>query len=135
MSHRDYSKYSEQSKLKGAADIINDTEVDPVVIAKPIAEVEEIQNSADVVTNNEIIDQPVSENVQEQVSEKVIGIVSNTPKLRVRKEPNVDSEILCLLDKDTEVNVDLENSAEFFYKIVTPAGLEGYCMKEYITIK
>lgn len=135
MSHRDYSKYSEQSKLKSTADIINDTEVDPVVIAKPIAEVEEIQNSADVVTNNEIIDQPVSENVQEQVSEKVIGIVSNTPKLRVRKEPNVDSEILCLLDKDTEVNIDLENSAEFFYKIVTPAGLEGYCMKEYITIK
>lgn len=136
MSHRhNYSKYSEQPKLKSTIDIVNDTEVDPVVIVKPIVETEEIQDSADELVNDEIIDQPISENVEKQESESIIGIVSNTQKLRVRKEANVDSEILYIIEKDTEINIDLKNSAEFFYKIVTPAGVEGYCMKEYITIK
>ena len=121
--HHNYSKYSEQPK------------VEKPVIEESVVEVEEIQDSADETINNEIVNQPVSENVEEQISENIIGIVSNTQKLRVRKEGNVDSEVLCVLDKDTEVNIDLENSAEFFYKIVTPAGVEGYCMKEYITIK
>lgn len=115
MSHRSYSKYSEQQKEE---------------VTKQISAEEIIPEVSDDQTTTEIITENVS-----QEPELVIGIVDNTERLRVRKEDNVDSEILCILEKDSEVNIDLQNSTEFFYKIMTSAGVEGYCMKNFIRLK
>jgi hypothetical protein len=115
MSHRNYSKYSEQPKEE---------------VTKQISAEEIIPEVSDDQTTTEIITENVS-----QEPELVIGIVDNTERLRVRKEDNVDSEILCILEKDSEVNIDLQNSTEFFYKIMTSAGVEGYCMRNFIKLK
>ena len=64
----------------------------------------------------------------------VTGIVTNCVKLNVRKEPNKDSDIISVLNQYTEVNIDLTNSTEDFYKITTFDGLDGYCMKIFIAI-
>lgn len=115
MSHRNYSKYSEQPKEE---------------VTKQISAEEITPEVSDDQTTTEIITENIS-----QEPELVIGIVDNTERLRVRKEDNVDSEILCILEKDSEVNIDLQNSTEFFYKIMTSAGVEGYCMKNFIRLK
>ena len=38
-------------------------------------------------------------------------------------------------DTSSEVEIDLGNSTDDFYKICTASGAEGYCQKEFITIK
>lgn len=65
------------------------------------------------------------------------GFVSGCEKLNVRKESSKESDVLCILEKGSEVQVDLteDNTSEEFYKIITPSGVEGYCMKKFITIR
>jgi hypothetical protein len=123
MSHRNYSKYSEQPKEEVVKTSVEETEAIQEITEENIE-----LTSIDEVKEEVFIDHPIK-------SEQIIGIVDNTERLRVRKEDNVDSEILCLLDKGSEVTIDSQYSAEFFYKIVTSAGIEGYCMKKFITIK
>lgn len=64
-----------------------------------------------------------------------IGVVSNCSRLNIRKKSNVNAEIIGRANMNDEVTVDLDKSTKTFYKIETKFGLEGYCMKEYITIK
>lgn len=63
-----------------------------------------------------------------------IGIVTDCIKLNVRKEPNTDAEIVCTIDASTDLVINENESTEDFYKICTVAGIEGYCVKRYITI-
>lgn len=66
--------------------------------------------------------------------DKPIG-VTNCLRLHILSEPRLDSEIVCKVRYLTEVVIDMENSTEDFYKIYTAIGAEGYCQKEYLTIK
>ena len=65
----------------------------------------------------------------------VTGIVSNCTKLNVRKEPKKNSDSLAVIDVKTKVDVEPGNSTDEWYKITTKAGVEGYCMKDFITLK
>ena len=64
-----------------------------------------------------------------------IGIVNDCVKLNVREEPNKESAIVCELALQTEVMVDQNDSTEDFYKVCTAAGIEGFCMKQFIAIQ
>lgn len=66
--------------------------------------------------------------------EALIGIVSGCKKLNVRAEPDVDAEILCVINENAEVVIDIFESTNDFYKVCTAAGIEGYCMTKYVTI-
>lgn len=72
-----------------------------------------------------------------KVEELLVGTVTGCVKLNVRKEPKKDADVLCVIDSGKEVTLDTssEETYEDFYKICTPAGIEGYCMKKFITIK
>lgn len=59
----------------------------------------------------------------------------NCLRLHIHSEPNLNSEVVCKVRYLTEVEVDLENSTNDFYKIYTAIGAEGYCEKYLITIK
>lgn len=65
---------------------------------------------------------------------EIAGIVTNCVRLNVRKEPYFDADILCTIDVSTNLIIDEEESTDEFYKICTSAGIEGYCVKTYITI-
>ena len=68
--------------------------------------------------------------------EPVFGFVSNCRKLNVRQKPNKDADIVCVINKDTEVIIEKAKSTKKFYKVFSPNGpIDGFCMKEYITIK
>lgn len=61
--------------------------------------------------------------------------VVNCLRLHVFDKPNVDSEIVCKLRYLTEIEVDLTSSTKDFYKVYTAIGAEGFCLKEFVTLK
>ena len=69
-----------------------------------------------------------------KVVELAKGAVSGCSKLNVREEPNLFAEVVCTLDKDVEVMIDEIESTEDFYKIYTASGMEGFCMKKFVTL-
>lgn len=73
------------------------------------------------------------ENVE--IANVIDGIVTDCAKLNVRQEPNVDSDIVTVINVGTRVIVDEDSSTDDFYKIVTASSVEGFCMKDYIEIQ
>lgn len=63
------------------------------------------------------------------------GVVTDCTKLRVRREPSVDAEVLAIIDALSEVKVDVDAATDDFYKVCTAAGIEGFCMRKYIALK
>lgn len=86
----------------------------------------------DIVTAglNQIIE---NENITEEVESK--GVVVKCSKLFVRTEPTRDCNPAGVINENDEVIIDVENSTDDYYKIVTTEGLEGYCLKTYIEMK
>ena len=124
MTKKDYTKYSESSKNE---EIKNDN-VQPEVTPEVETNIEP-EVTPEVETNVE----PENENIDEIV----IGIVTAS-KLNVRIEPNKDAEVLDIIVKDAEVEVNVTKSTEDFYKIsitINDVLVEGYCMKEFIHIE
>lgn len=130
MSHnKNYSKFSQKKESVNLEEIFPETEaveddVEQEPIMDPVIEAEAEQAQ-------EIVEE--SQEVEEAVP--TVGFVDNCECLRVRKESNVDSEELCIINKLSEVVIDLDNSTDYFYKVTTSEGVEGYCMKKFITIK
>lgn len=119
---RDYTRYSKE----------------PVESKKPV-EVIETEEPKMAVESIE----PVAEDIQtvevdrESKSEEpkyVTGIVTDCVKLNVREDPHPTATIIGAITAATELIVDKEASTNDFYKICTSAGLEGYCMKKFVTI-
>ena len=74
--------------------------------------------------------------VEEAPTIKIVkGVVSGCTKLNVRKEAKKDAKVLAVIDVKTKVEVEPDNSTDKWYKIITKDGVEGYCMKEFITLK
>ena len=74
-------------------------------------------------------------NVVQQMTNQVENV--DEPIIEeVKQEIVLVAEVLCTIGVNTMVKVDLtvDKEAEEFYKIVTPNGVEGYCMKKFITI-
>ena len=130
MSHnKNYSKFSQKKENVNLEEIFPETEAveadaEQELIMDPVVEAEAEQAQ-------EIVEE--SQEVEEAVP--TVGFVDNCECLRVRKESNVDSEELCIINKLSEVVIDLGNSTDYFYKVTTSEGVEGYCMKKFITSK
>lgn len=122
--NKDYSKFSQKKEDVDLEEIINHDNI--------INENETSNQIHSEDLNNEVIENSQNE---ENIVSCTVGFVDNCECLRVRKEPNVDSEELCIINKLSEVVIDLDNSTEYFYKVKTSDDIEGYCMKKFITIK
>ena len=85
------------------------------------------------VTTPEIeTDEPV---VVEETPKFVIGVVVGCGKLNVRKQMSTTADILCELPVKSEVQVFADENNDEWYHVITASGIEGYCMKKYITVK
>lgn len=71
----------------------------------------------------------------EATVEPVIGIVSGAKRLNVRSEPSTDGEVVCILPEGSKVMIDTDLSTEGWYNVYTEAGLDGYCMSDYVKIE
>lgn len=97
------------------------TEIEDVI---PVEEKTEIEDVA-----------PAEENiapVEDQISESH-GRVACV-RLRVRKEPSTESEVLGEVVNDEIVKIITSKSTAEFYRVITAKGLEGYCMKSFIIL-
>ena len=86
-------------------------------------------------TVNEVVEEVVNE-VEPEVIEVLTGQVVNCAKLNVREDASKEAKVLCVLEKDTIVNIDpkVDQTADF-YQVHTQDGVIGYCMKKFIEIK
>lgn len=129
MSNKHYTQYS---KFSGE---------EPMLVNDPELEVEDtVEEKVDEPIEGQIV---IPEVEPESVSDpepsvepeiRKFGKISNCKKLNVRKLPSRDAEIVSELVEGIEVMIDEKESTALFYKICTEHGIEGYCMKDYITV-
>ena len=68
-------------------------------------------------------------------TKKTLTGVVTCLRLHIHTEPDADSEVVCKIRYLTEVEIDLPNSTDDFYKVCTATGAEGYCKKVEVTLK
>lgn len=88
---------------------------------------------ADESTLVETVEEVMTEPAQEVKKEPVYGVVSCL-SLNVRKGPDIREAILGLIHRNDKVLIDETASTDGWYSVCTEAGLEGFCMKEYISV-
>ena len=81
--------------------------------------------------NKEIIKE---ENIKEEVKRTAKGKVIDCTRLNVRRRPNKDSEVNCIIDVDSVVEINENKSNDEWYRVTTDNGVYGYCMKQYISL-
>lgn len=122
MSKHNYSQYSKK----------NDNKI--VEEKKPIQPIEVVNE----VIPEPVIAEPVAEVKMEpkrEVETRVKGAVVNCAKLNVREKPNTDANILAVLDNGAEVVIDTARSTHEWVKITTAVGIEGFCMRKFVSAK
>ena len=82
------------------------------------------------------VETPIETEPVEQLteSEPVEGVVG-CEKLNVRSDATIDSESVGVINRDSKVFIYEDESTEEFYKVCTATGLEGYCMKKFISVQ
>lgn len=133
MSRNDYTKYAKEPRTETPV-IEREVEVEPVVEtpveSEPVFQPEEINPIVETPEDEpEIIEPETVEEISRKFG-RVIGCV----KLNVRRAPKPRAEVVCEINCDTEVEVDEGESTIDFYKICTASGVEGYCVKTYISV-
>lgn len=84
---------------------------------------------------NPIEETPIeTEPVEPTKPEPIEGIV-NCEKLNVRSDATIDSDPVGVINRDSKVFIYEDESTEEFYKVCTATGLEGYCMKKFISVQ
>ena len=120
MGHKNYTKYSKYLNNN------DNNAVNP--------ELEEVVLEA----GGEIVEE---ESVTEEVTvdpknDEIVCFVTGCKRLNVREKPSKDSKVLCIIDEDEELTADMTQADNSdFYAIRTSKGIEGYCMKKFITFK
>lgn len=117
--------------------------VEPKTVPNPIEPVEDtvvedvIEETVEDVVENEPAKESVKEATKTPETNKPsnVGVVSECAALRVRKAPSLAAGVVCTIKESTAVVIDEKNSTTEFYKVCTEAGIEGYCMKKFITVK
>lgn len=109
MSNRNYTNYSKPAKQPPRHEPHE-------VMAKPV---EPVQKTEEVT----------------KPKKPITGIVVNCFNLNVRTGPRKDSDVICEIPSDSEVEIDESESFEDFYKICTASGVEGFCMKKFIEVR
>lgn len=125
MSHKhNYTNYSKPQETPVAP--VTEEVVAPVVEDEPVA-------TPDPEVAPVIEDAPVAD--PEPENDEVIGVVVDCARLNVRKEPSSDADVLTTIPVGAEVQVDIFESTNDFYKVCTETGVEGYCMADYIKVE
>lgn len=108
------TNYNKMSKKRR-----NETEE---IIPQPIEAVEPVEP----VTEEPVVDTPEPE--------KLEGVVSGCAQMYVRSGASVDAEPLGVIRCDTKVQIYEAESTDDFYSVCTETGLEGFCMKKFISV-
>ena len=118
-NRRNYNQYAnkqepDQAKKETVEEVIERAEETVEEVIEPVEEaIEEVTE------------------VEENPTEVAFGKV-NCSKLNVRKEPSIHSTPLCIIEHGTRMEISEFNGE--WVKILTPDGVSGYCMREFIDL-
>ena len=65
----------------------------------------------------------------------MFGVVSGCAKLNIRNSPSTNGNVVCVVDENTRLMISLAESTNEWYSVYNSAGLNGFCMKKFITVK
>ena len=102
---------------------------------RPVSEDEVIQTEELTVDVAPVNEEPVVEEVP--VEEAVVtlrGVVTGCTKLNVRVAPVMGATVVCEIARNAKVNVYPDKSTDEWFSVCTEAGIEGFCMKQFISI-
>ena len=80
------------------------------------------------------VEQTNEEIVCPEKCEYVPGVVVNCSRLNVREHPNTDAAVRYVIASGSEVQVCVAHNYDDWCEVCTPSGVEGYCMKKYISM-
>ncbi len=123
MDHKNYRQYANQRETVKPVD-------ESMTIEEAIEEVVENPTEETVATLEEVIEETTEETVIE-----LFGFVSGCSKLNIRKAPNLNAGIECVVNEGSELKIDKSKSIEGWFNICTANGVEGYCMSKFVEIK
>lgn len=93
-----------------------------------------------VAVEEQKIVEPVAEPVVESIVEAtetakpITGKVVGCKMLNVRIAPRKFADVVTVVNADSELIIDLDRSNDEWYSVCTAAGVEGYCMKDFVKI-
>lgn len=97
--------------------------------------VEQVETSIETSIDETPVEIPVeAESIEPAKPEPIEGVVG-CEKLYVRSDATIDSEPVGVINRDSKVFVYEDESTEEFYKVCTATGLEGYCMKKFVSVQ
>lgn len=99
--------------------------------AKPVEKKEE-------VINEEIAPVESEETVEEEstpVVSELVGVVSNCERLNIRQAPVVGPNVVEVVNVGSELKIIDSMSNDEWLEVCTAAGINGYCMKKFVSIK
>lgn len=79
-----------------------------------------------------IIEEP--EEIVESIRAKT-GVVTDCVRLNLREAPELESKIVCTIECLSEVQISEAESTNDFYKVYLASGINGFCMKKFISIR
>ena len=101
---------------------------------------EETKSLADVTeeVEEEITEVNESEEVTKEATKEadstVVGYVSGCLKLNIREEGYPGANVVCVVPEKTALLIEVAESNDEWYKVYTETGMEGFCMKQYVTL-
>lgn len=73
--------------------------------------------------------------IEDTKVEKTIGVVIDCLRLNIRKEPSMNAEIITVANALDELEIDLDNSVDGWLAVCTAFGMEGFCMRKFVTTR
>lgn len=118
VANRDVEKPAEVNSMTEATAAITEPIIEPAVTATPVAPVKPVLVEETVETV--------------AMPETVPGVVANCSKLNVRAKATMSSEIVCVLDAASEIEINVARSTGDWFYVYTAVGAEGYCMRKFV---
>ena len=117
-----YSQYSNKKNNH----VNNEPEMEPWIVPEEDETViPEVEETPEIVLVEETVETVT-------LPETVTGVVANCAKLNVRVAPVANAEVVCVLAAKTEIEISVAESTDEWFKICTAAGIEGYCMRNFV---
>ena len=123
MSNKNYKNYNNFSSAKPAEEV----KTEPVEV-KEEAVVEEVK----VGEPAPVVEEPKPV-VKPEPPKPLTGKVTGCMRLNVRESASINANVLAVINEGSEVVINRIKSTVDFYAVCTAAGIEGYCIKKFIT--
>lgn len=93
-----------------------------------VAKTESTNEESVEVSDEELSEEPVDE------SALLIGVVTGCTRLNVRAEASFTSEVLTIVDAGVELQIHGVGTTDEFFKVTTEFGIDGYAMRQFVSI-